>query len=227
MDLSNLLDFWNYIVNEGDDVIVLILSVFVFIVIPVVVGTVIYILKAIALYNLAYKSGYDKPWFAFIPIANAYLEAILPMKEFSYLGFYKSYERGKAFWIFSVSLALMPFAERIISMIVGMLISVVMIIFIFLPGGTLITSLVSGVIYLIRLVIWLVIKIAKIIFKAILRIDLLELYMSMENAKLLGIISLFVGGMYPIVLLCIMKKEPKFGFDNYYTPILLQSDDDE
>ena len=133
-----MLDFWNYIVNEGDDVIVLILSVFVFIVIPVVVGTVIYILKAIALYNLAYKSGYDKPWFAFIPIANAYLEAILPMKEFSYLGFYKSYERGKAFWIFSVSLALMPFAERIISMIVGMLISVVMIIFIFLPGGTLV-----------------------------------------------------------------------------------------
>ncbi len=44
-----------------------------------------FILPAIALFKMARKAGYKYPWLAFIPIAQTYLEYVLPRKEFNLL----------------------------------------------------------------------------------------------------------------------------------------------
>ena len=42
-----------------------------------------YLLPAIALFKMARKAGYKYPWLAFIPIAQTYLEFVLPRREFN------------------------------------------------------------------------------------------------------------------------------------------------
>ena len=44
-----------------------------------------YLLPAIALFKLSKKAGYKYPWLAFIPIAQTYLEFVLPRREFNLL----------------------------------------------------------------------------------------------------------------------------------------------
>lgn len=44
-----------------------------------------YLLPAIALFKMAKKAGYKYPWLAFIPIAQTYLEFVLPRREFNLL----------------------------------------------------------------------------------------------------------------------------------------------
>ena len=50
-------------------------------------------LLAVPLYIMADKAGYAYPFLAFIPFANYYLMHILPIKEYNYIGMYKTYER--------------------------------------------------------------------------------------------------------------------------------------
>jgi hypothetical protein len=52
----------------------------------VLVGLALYVYLALALMTIAKKLGYDKPWLAWIPIANLFLLAILAKKEW-YFGF--------------------------------------------------------------------------------------------------------------------------------------------
>jgi len=69
------------------------LSVSVFMLIVGIIGGILgfvfgileYILPAIALFKMAKKSGYKYPWMAFIPVAQTYLEFVLPRKEFNVL----------------------------------------------------------------------------------------------------------------------------------------------
>ena len=44
-----------------------------------------YLLPAIALFKMAKRAGYKYPWLAFIPIAQTYLEFVLPRREFNLL----------------------------------------------------------------------------------------------------------------------------------------------
>jgi len=44
-----------------------------------------YLLPAISLFVLAKRAGYKYPWLAFIPIAQTYLEFVLPRREFNLL----------------------------------------------------------------------------------------------------------------------------------------------
>lgn len=44
-----------------------------------------YLLPAIALFKLAKKAGYKYPWLAFIPVAQTYLEFVIPRREFKLL----------------------------------------------------------------------------------------------------------------------------------------------
>ena len=50
-----------------------------------------HILLAVPLYIMAEKAGYAHPFVAFIPFANYYLAHILPMKEYNYIGIFKTY----------------------------------------------------------------------------------------------------------------------------------------
>ena len=51
-----------------------------------IVAVVEFIIPAIALFKMARKAGFKYPWLAFIPVAQTYLEYILPRREFK-LGF--------------------------------------------------------------------------------------------------------------------------------------------
>ena len=55
-------------------------------IIGLIVTIVEFIIPAIALFKMARKAGFKYPWLAFIPIAQTYLEYILPRREFK-LGF--------------------------------------------------------------------------------------------------------------------------------------------
>lgn len=51
-----------------------------------IIAVVEFIIPAIALFKMARKAGFKYPWLAFIPVAQTYLEYILPRREFK-LGF--------------------------------------------------------------------------------------------------------------------------------------------
>lgn len=68
----------------------LIIVVLAAILIPVII--VEYLIPAIALYKMAKRADYKYPWMAWVPIAQTYLEYILPKREFN-VGF-KTKERG-------------------------------------------------------------------------------------------------------------------------------------
>ncbi len=51
-----------------------------------------YLLPAIALFKMAKKAGYKYPWLAFIPVAQTYLEFVLPRREFNL--FFKTKKRN-------------------------------------------------------------------------------------------------------------------------------------
>ena len=51
-----------------------------------------YLLPAFALFKMARKAGYKYPWLAFIPIAQTYLEFVLPRREFNL--FFKTRKRN-------------------------------------------------------------------------------------------------------------------------------------
>ena len=165
-------------------------------------------LLAVPLYIMADKAGYAYPFLAFIPFANYYLMHILPMKEYNYIGMYKTYERKNGFLLYMIVRWIGPLAIAI----VGTILSVI----------PLIAILIAMVIQLINLAI----IVAGFIAKAIMMIDLLDLYMKKDEKGLaifLGIISLFVPIVFPITCIVLCTKEPEFGYGNYYYPVNLQT----
>lgn len=78
----------------GSLVIVMITGVIIML-LSIVIG---YLIPAIALYNMAKKAGYKYSWLAFIPVAQTYLEFVLPKRDFK-LGFVTK-ERGVVGLIF-------------------------------------------------------------------------------------------------------------------------------
>ena len=165
-------------------------------------------LLAVPLYVMADKAGYAYPFLAFIPFANYYLMHILPMKEYNYIGMYKTYERKNGFLLYMIVRWIGPLAIAI----VGTILSVI----------PLIAILIAMVIQLINLAL----IVAGFIAKAIMMIDLLDLYMKKDEKGLaifLGIISLFVPIVFPITCIVLCTKEPEFGYGNYYYPVNLQT----
>ena len=165
-------------------------------------------LLAVPLYIMADKAGYAYPFLAFIPFANYYLMHILPMKEYNYIGMYKTYERKNGFLLYMIVRWIGPLAIAI----VGTILSVI----------PLIAILIAMVIQLINLAI----IVAGFIAKAIMMIDLLDLYMKKDEKGLaifLGIVSIFVPIVFPITCIVLCTKEPEFGYGNYYYPVNLQT----
>lgn len=60
----------------------LIIPIF-FIFVGIIWSIIEYLLPAVALYKMASKAGYKYPWLAFIPVAQTYLEYVLPRREFN------------------------------------------------------------------------------------------------------------------------------------------------
>ena len=165
-------------------------------------------LLAVPLYIMADKAGYAYPFLAFIPFANYYLMHILPMKEYNYIGMYKTYERKNGFLLYMIVKWIGPLAIAI----VGTILSVI----------PFIAILIAMIIQLINLTL----IVAGFIGKAIMMIDLLDLYMKKDEKGLaifLGIISLFVPIVFPITCIVLCTKEPEFGYGNYYYPVNLQT----
>ena len=165
-------------------------------------------LLAVPLYIMADKAGYAYPFLAFIPFANYYLMHILPMKEYNYIGMYKTYERKNGFLLYMIVKWIGPLAIAI----VGTILSVI----------PFIAILIAMIIQLINLTL----IVAGFIGKAIMMIDLLDLYMKKDEKGLaifLGIISLFVPIVFPIACIVLCTKEPEFGYGNYYYPVNLQT----
>ena len=164
---------------------------------------------AIPLYKMAYNAGYDYPFLAFIPFANYYLAHILPAKEYSYLGIAKTFDRRKGFIFF----IMMTYVAPIILFFVGFI------------------SFIPVIGYLISLVFSLLsypIMFLSLIARAIMMIDLMGMYMKKYNrgtAIGLGIGSIFVPPIFPIACMVLCKKEPDYGFGNYYVPIIPEEEE--
>ena len=163
---------------------------------------------AVPLYIMADKAGYAYPFLAFIPFANYYLMHVLPIKEYNFIGIYKTYERKHGFLIYMLVKWIAPFA-------IGAIGSIFMIV-------PLLGYLVGLVLQLVNMAA----IVAGYIAKAIVMIDLMDLYMKKDEKGLaifLGIISLFVPIVFPITCVILCTKEPEFGYGNYYYPVNLQT----
>ncbi|MCR5848647.1 MAG: hypothetical protein K6G75_11095 [Lachnospiraceae bacterium] len=163
-----------------------------------------HILTAIPIYIMAHKAGYAYPFIAFIPFAKEYLMHVLPSKEYSFIGLYKTYDRKIGFWIFFTTKYVAQFVATIILGVIA-----------FIP---LLGSLVS----LVSPFIVMVITACAGISTAIMAIDLFELYWNSKDKSIpviMGILNVFFPIVLPIMLYILCSREPEYGFGNYYYPI--------
>ena len=167
------------------------------ILIPVLlIAIVAFILPAIALYKMATKAGYDKPWLAFIPFAQVYLEFVLPRRRYKVL-FMNTHKRE---------------TMALIAILVSCFGSMV------IAGLNVIPAV--GQILDIALMLFLVaVNWGK-------RRDLLCTFTDENTAMTISIISIFVPMVYAIYLLVIMNNDPDYGEGNYYNVIIPEVDPD-
>ncbi len=211
MDISDILDNIAGSISYDDAIVLLFVGVWVFFCILFLIGIVInHILLAIPLYIMADKAGYAHPFLAFIPFANYYLVHILPMKEYNYIGIFKTYERGKGFLLYLIVKYILPFGMGFVAMFIS-----------FLPFLGFLAS------FVMQFVTWIGYA-ASGIAKAIMVADLLQTYMKKSDKGLtifLGILSVFVPLAFPICCYALCNKEPEFGFGNYYCPVTLPEEE--
>lgn len=152
-----------------------------------------YFVPRFPIYIMAYNSGYSKPWLVFIPYGKTYVSLILPLVEYSYLGWFKTYNRSTVFWIY--------FA---VDMLEGLCTTILKYIPFF--GGILAWAYLIG---------------KKLIHYAEYR-DLLRLYNYKESASWVAGIGIVFPIVYWVYLFLACRKEPEFGFDNYYNPAIAE-----
>ena len=155
--------------------------------IPLIIVMIIsFLLPAIALYSHAQIAGYDKPWLAFIPFAQTYLEYILPRRRFKVL-FIDTHEREKmALIVILVS----TFGTSIIA------------------GMNLIPAF--GQILDIALTLFLIAMNWRKMY------DYLCTFVDENDAMTFSVIGAFLPIVYAIYLIVIRGKEPEYGAGNYY-----------
>ena len=205
----SFLDYFNNAFSYDDLAVWAVFAMYGIFWLVIVLGMIIHhFFMAVPLYIMADKAGYAYPFLAFIPFANYYLMHILPIKEYNFIGIFKTYERKNGFLIYMLVKWIAPFAIGAIGSIF---------------------TIVPLLGYLVGLVLQLVNMaaiVAGYIAKAIVMIDLMDLYMKKDEKGLaifLGIISLFVPIVFPITCVILCTKEPEFGYGNYYYPVNLQT----
>ena len=153
-----------------------------------------FVLPAIALFILARKAGYKHPWLAFVPIAQTYLEFVLPRRKFK-TGIINTYKRN----IIAIITLLIPFI------------------------GTPILTAIVGVLGVIPVLGQVIIAISPFILPAFLYLmnwrrmyDMIATFRDKEVAIPISIFSLFIPWIYTISLLRSLKCEPEYGVGGYY-----------
>ena len=162
-----------------------------FIFIPILLICVIsFILPAIALYNHAQTAGYDKPWLAFIPVAQTYLEYVLPRRRFKVI-FFDTHDRKQMAWI---AILVSTFGASVIA------------------GLNVIPAF--GQILDLALMLFLVAMNWRKMY------DYLCTFTDDNSAMTFSIIGVFLPLVYAIYLFTIMKNKPEYGEGNYYNVII-------
>ena len=203
--MNNFFSNFNQHISSDEAAALFFLGFFAVMWILVFIGaTIHHFLLAIPLYIMADKAGYAHPYLAFIPFANYYLAHILPMKEYNYIGMFKTFERGKGFAIYMVLKYAVPFGVAIIVMVFSMI-----------PFIGFMVSFVS------QFISYAVFA-AHSIGKAVMVSDLIQTYIKKSDKGLaifLGVLSIFVPIAFPIACFALCTKEPEFGFGNFYCPV--------
>ncbi len=154
-------------------------------------GFLKYIIPAIPLYIMAYNAGYNKPWLVFIPYGKTYVSLMLPITEYSYIGWFKTYNRKTVFWTY--------FALDLFESLARLILSYVPLI-----GSILNFAYMIG---------------KKLIHFGEYK-DILATYGRKDSAGWIAGIGIFFPIVYWIFLYISCRKEPDFGFNRYYDPKL-------
>lgn len=156
----------------------------------ILVMLISFLLPAFALYHHAKTAGYDKPWLAFIPFAQTYLEYVLPRRRFKAL-FIDTHEREK---VALIVILVSTFGTSVIA------------------GLNLIPAF--GQILDIALTLFLVAMNWRKMY------DYLCTFVDEKDAMTFSVIGVFVPIVYAVYLIVIREKEPEYGEGNYYNVII-------
>ena len=156
----------------------------------ILVMLISFLLPAFALYRHAKTAGYDKPWLAFIPFAQTYLEYVLPRRRFKAL-FIDTHEREK---VALIVILVSTFGTSVIA------------------GLNLIPAF--GQILDLALTLFLVAMNWRKMY------DYLCTFVDEKDAMTFSVIGVFVPIVYAVYLIVIRKKEPEYGEGNYYNVII-------
>lgn len=154
-----------------------------------------YLLPAIPLYIMAHNAGYDYPWLVFVPYGKTYVSFALPVREYSYIGLMKTFDRKKVFWIY--------FALDFFNGIITLVLSLIPFI-----GGLLQTLY----------------PIAKKLIHYGEYKDVLSTY-TQKDTTWISLIGLVLPPVYWIYLFILCRREPEYGYGAYYNPILPNCED--
>ena len=146
-----------------------------------------YLLPAIALYKMAKSAGFPRPWFAFIPFLQTYLEYVLPKRDF------------KVFFVKTQP------SQRYIVAIIAICASTLG--FLYHPVFALIPIL-GWLAGLFSIVVLLGFHWRKMY-------DLMVTFSQKKVALPISVVSMFVPLVYTIALLIYMNREPAYGFGGY------------
>ena len=144
-----------------------------------------YLIPAIVLFIMAKKAGYKYPWLALIPVAQTFLEYVLPRREFKLL-----FRTRKREFVAVVALIITYFGTGAV------------VILNFLPALGQLIGFFIPIIFM--LLTWR------------RKYDMVRTYQDRGLAIAVATISIFVPILYPITLIFSVRKEPEYGFGNYY-----------
>ncbi|MCR4647550.1 MAG: hypothetical protein K5776_00560 [Lachnospiraceae bacterium] len=163
-----------------------------------------FLLKAVPIYMMAERAGYSYPFLAFIPFGQSYLMHILPVKEYSFLGMYKSLDRKKGYIAYILIIYVIPLLLGTLGMFLGMI------------------PFLNYLFGLLAFAIEALMGVAQIAVRAIMYIDLFKTYGKDDGTipTLLGILGLFIPLVHVVALYIYCRQEPSFGFGNFYSPIM-------
>ncbi len=156
----------------------------------ILVMLISFLLPAFALYRHAKTAGYDKPWLAFIPFAQTYLEYVLPRRRFKAL-FIDTHEREN---VALIVILVSTFGTSVIA------------------GLNLIPAF--GQILDLALTLFLVAMNWRKMY------DYLCTFVDEKDAMTFSVIGVFVPIVYAVYLIVIREKEPEYGEGNYYNVII-------
>ena len=167
---------------------------------------VFYLVQAIPMYHLTKKTGYDKPWLAFVPFCSLYPLFILPAKRYTVFNWFSFSKRSNAFWIHFVGTYAGSFILGILSFIIA-----------YIPLINLLSPLLT-----------LAYSAALAILVLIAKWDFYRTFGMDKSASLaLAIVSAFVPIAHIVVLYVLWNKEPIYGSNNYYVAAFNPNGDSE